>query len=283
MNIQQLSQTLASIKADIERAINTASFAGDRYNDGQKAKEALIRSSRLILQIHELAKQSLDGVLRTQHIPYRIHPPLGFSSPEMHVTGFIKKKRQDIVILVGNTQVYPEKVSEGPLEGMVDSLGRKASETAIVVGVRSQLSSVEKNFDTLMERAFAETLNLRLRLPNLVMGEIYLLPIFEYDAEAMKENRVAFGNSPVAIEKFIRTFIGISGRLPGATGDLYKYERSALILSDFRQNPPEIYATPEQLIQVGVNSDIANMYPKLSPEGFAEDIINAHLQRHKPS
>ena len=283
MNIQRLSITLASIKTDIERAITTASFAGNRYDSGQKAKEALIRSSRLILQIHEVAKEGLDEVLRSRQFPYRIHPPLGSSSPELHVAGFIKKKRQDIVILIGNTQVHRENIDEGPLQGTEDTLGRKASETAIVIGVRSQLSSVDKNFDTLMERAFAETLNLRLRLPTLVMGEIYLLPIFEYDDIAMQNNRVAFKRSPIGLQKFIRTFIGISGRMPSATEDLYKYERSALILTDFRQNPPEIYSNPAQLIQVGVNSDIANMYPKLSPEGFAADIINAHLQRHQLS
>lgn len=281
MNILRLSQALASIKTDIESTITTASFAGDPYDDGQKAKEAIIRSSRLILQIHEVAKESLDDVLRSRHIPYQIHPPLGSSSPELRVTGFIKGKRQDIVVLVGNTQSYPERVAEGPLQGTEDTLGRKASETAIVIGVRSQLSSVGKNFDTLMERAFAETLNLRLRLPKLVMGEIYLLPIFEYDDAAMKSNRVAFKRSPIELEKFIRTFIGISGRLPQETKDEYKYERSALILTDFRPNPPAVYLTPLQLVQVGVAQNIANMYPMLSPEGFAIDIIDAHLLRHQ--
>lgn len=280
MNILKLGQALASIKTDIESAIITASFGGDQYDDGQKAKEALIRSSRLILQIHEVAKESLDDVLRSRHVPYRIYPPLGSSSPELRVTGFIKNKKQDIVVLVGNTQIRRESVAEGPLQGTEDTLGLQASETAIVIGVRSQLSSVGKNFDTLMERAFAETLNLRLRLPNLVMGEIYLLPIFEYDDGAMKNNRVVFKGSPTRLEKFIRTFIGISGRLPQETKDLYKYERSALILTDFRPNPPVVYLTPSQLVQVGVVQKIANMYPSLSPEGFASDIIDAHLQRH---
>lgn len=283
MNVQRLSMALAQMKRELERAISSASFNGKRYDNGQKAKEALIRSSRLINQIHEVVKEDLDQVLASRHVPYRIHPPLGSPSPEVHVAGFIKKKRQDIVALVSNTQRSYETITDGPLKGTQDNLGRKASETAIVISVRSQLSSVDKNFDTLMERAFAETLNLRLRLPGLVMGEIYLLPVFEYDAEAMNGNRVAFGRNPVALEKFIRTFIGISGRLPGESVDLYKYERSALILSDFRQDPPEVYSTPDQLIRVGVSSNIANTYPELSPEGFAANIVDAHLQRHHPS
>ena len=83
-------------------------------------------------------------------------------------------------------------IKDGPLEVTINSIGKEQSENAIVIGVRSQLSSVEFFFDTLMERAFAETLNLRLRLPKLVMGEVYLLPVVEYDDQAMKENRIAW-------------------------------------------------------------------------------------------
>lgn len=280
MNLQQLTKALGQMKLELERAITTASFGGKRCTNGHEAKQALIRSSRLIVQIHEVVKQDLDQALASRGVPYKMHPALGRSSPELHVTGFIKKKKQDVVALVGNTQIRREIVDDGPLEGTEDALGRQASATAIVVSVRSQLSSVDKNFDTLMERAFAETLNLRLRMPELVMGEIYLLPIYEYDAEAMKKNQVVFGNKPVALEKFIRTFIGISGRRPSETGELYKYERSALILGDFRKNPPMIYATPADLVQLGVDSALANMYQGLTPQGFGDDIVSNHLQRH---
>jgi len=43
-----------------------------------------------------------------------------------------------------------------------------------------------------MERAFAETLNLRLKYPSLIMGEIYLLAVREYDEQLMKQNRIAW-------------------------------------------------------------------------------------------
>lgn len=280
MNVARLRKAIGQIKTDIERAITSASFNGHSYADGQKAKEALIRSSRLIMRIHEATKQSLDQALRARHTPYSINPPLGQSSPELPVTGFIKKKKQDIVVLVGNTRKHREVVEEGPLEGTEDIIGKEASETAIVIGVRSQHSSVTKNFDTLMERAFAETLNLRLRLPRLVMGEVYLLPVVEYDDEAMKNNRVAFKRQPVGLNKFIRTFYGISGRLANETDGLYKYERTALIIADFRQTLPQLCMTPDGLSRAGVTDDMVSKFERLSPERFASDIVRVHAERH---
>jgi hypothetical protein len=281
MNISKLKDTLGEIKVDIERAICTASFNGRSYDNGQKAKAALICSSRLILKIHEVTKGSLREELKLLGLPFAIHPPLGTSSPELPVTGFIKKKRQDIVVLIGNVSPQSETIVDGPLHGVRDPLGSTATKTSIVIGVRSQLSSVKKNFDTLMERAFAETLNLRLRFPGLVMGEVYLLPLFEYMDEAMKKNRVEFNRQPIPIDKFIRTFVGISGRSADECGDLYKYERTALILADFRSDTPELCLTPSDLMRVGVNSDMANKYALLSPCGFASEIIQVHLRRHR--
>lgn len=281
MNIRKLRRAIGQIKADLESAITTATFDGESYENGQRAKEALIRSSRLILQIHEVTKESLNDVLQARNISYAIHPPIGSSSPELEITGFIKKKRQDIVVLIENTYLHPETIASGPLQGSRDPVGQGVTQTSIVIGVRSQLSSVAKNFDTLMERAFAETLNLRLRIPTLVMGEVYLLPVVEYDDEAMKRNRIGFKRQPIDLSKFIRTFISISGRAPNVTDDLYKYERTALVVADFRNDPPDLCLTPADLTRVGVAGQIAAMYPPLSPTEFAPDIVRAHSQRHR--
>ncbi len=212
MIVELIEHALGEIKRGVETAIASARFDGKKYENGQKAKEALIRSSRLIQTVHEATKASLHAELARRSVPHSVHPPLGRPSPELNVTGFIKKKKQDVVVLIGRDEPTPETIVDGPLEGATDALGKSASESSIVVGVRSQLSSVAKNFDTLMERAFAETLNLRLRFPMLVMGEVYLLPIYEYDDSRMTANAVAFKSDPVPLGKFIRTFAGISGR-----------------------------------------------------------------------
>lgn len=281
MNLSLLQQAVSDIKNDLEYAIKTATYGSASYRNGQIAKEALIRSSTLIMRLHEVVKQSLVAELETANRSHSIYPPVGFKGPELKITGYIKAKNQDVVVLFDNDKPQPEPVAGGPLDGTIDPIGKIQSERSIVIGVRSQLGSVNKNFDTLMERAFAETLNLRLRLPRLVMGEVYLLPVYEYDSEAMKTNIVKFQQGKVDIEKFIRTFFGISGRRwEEAFGEVYKYERSALVLVDFRQNPPKLYLTLEDLRADGLVSDRLQRFAGLSPQNFATDILEIHRLRY---
>ncbi len=145
------------------------------------------------------------------------------------------------------------------------------------------MSSVTKNFDTLMERAFAETLNLRLRLPNLVMAEVYLLPVVEYDDLAMTNNRVAFKSGFVPVERFIKTFLGISGRdNDNLDASLYKYDRSCLVLINCRDNPPCVFETLEELKGEGVVPDELDVpFDRLSPRDFCSDLVDAYVERHK--
>lgn len=176
----------------------------------------------------------------------------------------------------------PEVLSDGPLIGETDAVGKEVSEKSIVIGVRSQLSSVAKNFDTLMERAFAETLNLRLRLPLLVMAEVYLLPVVEYDDTAMLNNSVRFKSGFVPVEKFIRTFLSISGRTnDNLNGSIYKYDRSCLLLIDCRQQSPSVFTSLEALKSEGiVSQEFQANFSRLSPLNFCADLISAYVERH---
>ena len=282
MDMSLLRKAVEEIKFELEQTIRTASYNDQRYENGQRAKEALIRSQNLILKIHEVVKISLDQELKKFTHHFTIHPPLGKRGPELAISGYIKRKKQDIVVLFGGDGQTGEMIKDGPLAGAMNAIGKEQSENAIVIGVRSQLSSVEKNFDTLMERAFAETLNLRLRLPKLVMGEVYLLPVVEYDDQAMKENRIDWKTGHTPVEKFIKTFLGITHRdIDADTGDLYKYERSVLILVDFRQSPPHVFLTLEELKKAGyISPDFDANFDLLSPTDFATDIVNTHRQRH---
>jgi hypothetical protein len=282
MNLQLLQQAINGMKQALEAAITTATFNGENYDDGQEAKEALIRSQRLIWPIHEVVKQSLAEELQRRRRQFVVHPPLGVSSPELKVSGFIKGKKQDVVVLFDGDRAQAERIPNGPLAGQMDIVGRRQSERSIVVGVRSQMSSVSNNFDTLMERAFAETLNLRLRLPGLTMGEAYVLPVVEYDDEPMNNNQIAWKQRPVKVSKFINTFLAITHRAPeNVQEDLYKYERSALVLVDFRPVQPRIYLRLEELIQDGlVPADFQGDFAMLSPDGFARDLLDMHAARH---
>ena len=282
MNLDLLQTAVEEMKSELEEAIRTGSYKGQSYNNGQQAKQALIRSQNLIMKIHEVVKASLDQELKKFTKSYTIYPPLNRRDPELVVSGLIKSKKQDIVALVGKDKKKPEIIREGPLASATNFIGKRRSENAIVIGVRSQLSSVGKNFDTLMERAFAETLNLRLRLPKLVMGEVYLLPVVEYDDQAMKQNSIAWKVRPVQIGKFINTFLGISERAIGNDDkENYKYDRTALILVDFRQSPPQIFLTLEELENSGyIPSNSEANFDFLSPKNFVADIVYSHRQRH---
>lgn len=282
MKLDLLRNALSEIKDVMAHAITSASYGTHTYANGLEAKTGLIRSETLIQRIHEVTKQSLHEELTERDISHQIHPPLGASSPELNVWGLLKKKKQDLVAILGGHLGESEAIEEGPLLGHIDALGRNATKHSIVIGVRSQLSSVAKNFDTLMERAFAETINLRLRHPYLVMGEIYLLAVRDYDEQMMKQNQVGWKARYTNVEKFISIFNGMSHRDDHEdVREAYKYERSVLLLVDFSQDTPKIYNDLNELKADGIVSDDFNQdYAGLAPAGFSRDIVDAFLRRH---
>ena len=282
MNKTLLANAIAEIKQSMHHAITTASYNGKAYNSGLEAKTALIRSEGLIQRIHEVTKQSLHDELLRRDIHHETHPPIGKKAPELNIWGFLKKKKQDVVVIIGGEKPVPEKIDEGPLTGQTDEIGRQATQNSIVIGVRSQLSSVDKNFDTLMERTFAETFNLRLRHPRLVMGEVYMLAVKDYDEQMMKENLVGWKNSFTDVERFIDIFNSLNQRDDVENiRDFYKYERCLLLLVDFSADPPKIYETDAQLREDGVVSeDFPGDFSPISPVNFSRDLTDAYLRLH---
>lgn len=280
MNLSLLQQAVEQIKSNIYHTVVNAKFGKTVYENGLRAKTALIRSEKLIQKIHELTKVSLYEELVKRKIKHQIHPPIGYDSPELDVWGLLKKKQQDVVILFSPSN--REKIIKGPMKGQFDELGTKATQEAVIIGVRSQLSSIAKNFDTLMERAFAETLNLRLKHPMLVMGEVYLLAVREYNSQEMKKNKIAWKYKFTKVEKFISIFNAMSNRIDYQNiSESYKYERSALILADFSKNPVKIYTNMDELKNDNVVSqNFKEDYTRLSPVNFSKDLIDSYIKRH---
>jgi hypothetical protein len=281
MDLAALQAAVALFKDDLATAITSASYNGKAYANGQEAKNAAIRSGKPIARLHEVVKIDLRDALEARGLAPKIHPPIGSSSPELKITGFIKGKAQDVTVLFGDDEPIPEVLAEGPMKGETDAVGLAVSNRSIIVGVRSQVSSIDKNFDTLMERAFAEPLNLHLRLPLSVVGEVYLLPVVELHDDALKNNTVGFKNGFVKIERFLKTFLAISGRVTAAD-EPYKYERSALVLTDLRSDPPTIYASLDHLRDDGVvgNDVVLPDISSLMPQTFGQDLAETYLLRH---
>lgn len=171
---------------------------------------------------------------------------------------------------------------EGILHGQIDPYGFDLTERILSVNVRSQLSSIAKNFDTLYERTFAESLNLHLRCENMVLGEFYMIPVYSYDDALAKDNVVGFKkNNHISkhLEKYIYSFGAINGRNANR-GQEYKYERVCLLIVDFSKESPKIYNTDDELINDGLlpKNSTASINP-LSFPSFASDLLSIYERR----
>lgn len=254
---------LKIIKGEFDKAITTARFNGKKYSNGNKAKEALIRSQKIINYIHELIKKEFikNGVNKN-----RIYPPIKSTSPELKIKGFLKAKNQDISI-VPNPDLIKKTSRYFP-----------GVEQILTVNIRSQLSSLSKNIDTLYERTFAEALNLHLNYPRQCLGEVYLIPTHEYDDKAMVKNRIVF-KGVSKIEDYIRMFQAINGRKSIKKNE-YKYERVCLLIADFRKKKPKLYSDIQDLIDdklVPKNTKVK--LENLTISDFAKSLLDIYSQR----
>lgn len=264
-----IDEQLTEFKRLIENAISTG---------GSTGKESIIRSSSLINLIHDAVKHELinEGVK-----PNNIFPHLGETKPEIKLAGFLKQKNQDICVVPSNIHGDPLIVNWGPMsyEQKNDPYGFEYSTNTLVINVRSQMSSLMKNSDTLFERTFAEALNLHIRYPNMVLGEVYLIPLYEYDDSAVARRRVGFRERQTNIEKYISFFNAINNR--EISGDDYKYERCALLIVDFNHDTPVLYNNSRELREAGIISNGFNIeYETLSFRSFARDIIRIYGERY---
>lgn len=271
MDLETIDEAVARIKYLIERSI---------VDGGVEAKNNLIRSQGPICILHDAAKASF---IRLGVNPNFINPPYGEHNGELKLAGFFKCKDQDICIIPGNVSAEEEiLLFDGILKGKKDPFGFDLTQKILSVNVRSQLSSIAKNFDTLYERTFAEALNLHLRCPNMVLGEFYMIPVFEYDDNLAKERRVGFRsnrNIQEHIQKYIYSFGAVNNRRI-TSGEEYKYERVCLLIVDFNRDIPKIYNTDDELKADGLlpehtTASINNMnFPT-----FANTLMTIYQQR----
>ena len=264
-----IDEKLLRFKTLIEDAI----IAG-----GSKGKESAIRSSVLINLIHDTVKH--EFIIRSVK-PENIFPPFGATKPELKLAGFLKQKDQDVCIVPSGIRQTPTTISWGPLafENKIDPYGMEYSTNTLVINVRSQMSSLAKNSDTLFERTFAEAQNLHMRYPNMVLGEVYLIPVHEYDDELVKNNQVGFKARQTNIEKYISFFNSINGRRIGDAD--YAYERCALLIVDFSKPQPHLFKNSQELKDAGfISNGFGIEYAMLNFQSFADDILEIYADRY---
>ena len=261
---------------EIKQLIEDAIIEG-----GVEGKNNLIRTQRPICILHDAAKLAFikEGIN-----PNRIKPRLGEHVGEQKLAGFFKCKDQDICFMPNNAVKKQEVLDfDGILKGTTDIYGHELTERILSVNVRSQLSSIAKNFDTLYERTFAEALNLHLRCEKMVLGEFYMIPVFSYDDKAAQEHKVAFlQNKNVAshIQKYIYSFSAVNNRRV-QQGEEYKYERVCLLIVDFSKPTPVVYSTDEQLKRDGLlpRNSTASI-EQLNFPSFARTLLDIYEQRY---
>jgi len=263
-----LQDAVNKIKQLIEDSIIT---------NGAQGKESLIRSSRVIQQIHEAVKKELieKGVE-----PNRIVPALGQSNGELVLTGSFKSKSQDVCILPKSVSPQREILTDGFLKGKYEAYGKSFTEKTISINVRSQLSSLAKNFDTLYERTFAESLNLHMRCPKIVLGEVYLIPTHELSSSAVSEKQIDYVATG-SVEKYILAFQWLNNRANEEDEDT-KYERVSLIIVDFSRKLPKIYNSDLELKEDGlIPKDSTASIKELNFLGFSEALLKKHEERFR--
>lgn len=245
---------------------------------GAKGKESMIRSSHLINLIHDAVKK---GFIDAGVNPANIYPHFGNTKPELKMAGFLKQKDQDVCIVPSNIKKVPTIINWGPLafECKTDEYGYDYSTNSLVVNIRSQMSSLAKNSDTLFERTFAEAQNLHMRYPNIVLGEVYLIPVHEYDDDLVKCKVVGFKQRQTNLEKYISFFNSINRRADD--GEDYAYERCALLIVDFNRSQPYLFRNSAELKQAGyISQNFGIEYATLNFQDFVSDILKIYSNRY---
>lgn len=262
----------------LESAITSGYAGGKRHSTGQDAKNAAIRSSKPIQEIHVVTRDAIARKLADGYsVNFDIFPPVGHTKPELKLAGLLKSKNQDVTVLIKSQS--PQTLESGARDGEIDLVGYIATNSALAIGVRSQLSSVDKNFDTLMERAFAETLNLRLRCPAIILGDVYVVPLYEIDDKAAINHIVKYKQKKTDIAKFVRLFSAITKQDHASDPlDLYKYNATSLVIADFSKKDIIIAWRSTDLAEWGFNSTTQELFESIKPEDFVSRIVSFYAE-----
>ena len=267
MNLITLQEAVDNFKELIESSILTG---------GDDGKQAMIRSSRPILNLHEAVKSAL---ISAGIEPDLIFPPINKRSPELKLAGSRKQKNQDVCIISSNSKIE-EVLQEGFLKDEIDKFGENFTEQTIAINVRSQISSIQKNFDTLHERTTSEAVNLHDRCPKMCLGELYMLAVPEYDDKEIKLKKIGFKKpNAKTVIKYIKSFQAINNRNT-IEKNFYQYEKVCLLIVDFSKSPVKIYKTNEELISDGlIPKDSIIDFSDLGWDNFISDLLKVYSKR----
>ncbi|AVQ34015.1 restriction endonuclease [Staphylococcus muscae] len=283
-NIQELMNSAVQYKMyrnPYTDEIVTGTTKGSTFEDGLAAKTSLIRSQKLIYELHEYIK---DEFISYGIKPSLVFPPKNKAKPEITISGRFKQKQQDVCIVPDDIDNKLEKIDWGILKhsNKESKYGSYKEERILCVNLRSQLSSLNKNTDTLFERMIAEPLNLHLQYPKLVTGELYMIPVFEYDETAMHQNKVKFKNKVTNLAKYISFFSELNGySSTNVEKEPFKYNHAGLLIVDFSREIPKIYTCTDELKQDNlIEQDYSLELAEISPIDLPYKLLKEYKTFH---
>lgn len=167
-----------------------------------------VRSQKMINKLHEFSVRELKRLgISERKVAIKL---------EGKIFGSHKPKDVDVAV------IHPEA---GPL---------------IVVSVRSQMSSIDKNFLGYYEGIIGDVISLHDKYPDLVVGELYMLPKETIITGQDGRRRV----EPHDLRKKEQLFKRITNRKSGSERT-DKYEHLAFLAVDFVKDPPEVLDIPK--------------------------------------
>jgi hypothetical protein len=208
-----------------------------------------VRSSNFIFPLHRYCiKQLRNAISDAVEIQIINLSDMSLGSGKMHYPK-IKIEPQKLQLMQEATLYGSHKNKDADIV-----LSNHVNGPQIIIGVRSQMSSVAKNMENYYEGIIGECISLHDRFPMAVIGYVYLLP-----TEPIKPGLT----ETVKLDKAESLYEKITGR--NDWRDAHdRYEHFAFLKVDFTDNPPKLIPT----------SDLLNI------EYFFDKIIDTYNDRN---
>ena len=189
----------------------------------------------MLREMHSIYKSDPDVAVRGQAFIKILHKQI-HSDLEARIDTKVSRKRKilvkDEVNILGSHKTKDVDVSViDPFNGPL-----------MMVGVRSQMSSIGKNVLTYYEEIIGDCISLQDRFPMTVIGYVYLMPLHPIKPGLEKEN--------VDHIRYARLYDAIAGREGQAYKDIRGiYDQFAYMIVDFAASPPVLHdeLLPENL------------------------------------
>ena len=211
--------------------------------------------SEILQEMYEIYDSDPVRAVRTQSFINVLHEGLR-QDLSNRLNGQARRRKVDVV---KEATIYGSHKSKDVDVAVIDP----ENGPLVMIGVRSQMSSIAKNALTYYEGIIGECISLQDRFPMAVIGYVYLMPVCP-----IKEGRE---RESIDHSRYARMYDAIAGR----TGQSYRdirgvYDQFAYIIADFGSTPPTLR---DDLLIEDIEHD-------LSIETFVDRVIQTFKQRH---